>query len=80
MTHSSNKCLITWCVLSSQHGGGGKERIYVSEISVKKEIDRSRVGEMVQGVRAPAANSNNLSLILRTYIVEGENQVPRVDL
>lgn len=47
---------------------------------MKKEIDRSRVGEMVQGVRAPAANSNNLSLILRTYIVEGENQVPRVDL
>lgn len=47
---------------------------------MKEEIDRSRVDEMVQGVRVPAANSNNLSLVLRTYIVEGENQVPRVDL
>lgn len=49
---------------------------------MKEKIDKTRVDEMVQGVRmlVLAADSNNLSLILKTYKVEGENQIPQVDL
>ena len=59
---------------------GGKEGICVSEIGVKGKIDRPRVDEMVQEMWMLGANSNNLSLILGTYTVEGENPVPQVDL
>jgi hypothetical protein len=49
-------------------------------LASKTEIDGKWAGEMARWVKEPVAKADDLSLIPRTHMVEGENQLLQTGL